>query len=209
MGVVVSMGGGEARPPSDDLAGLIEAAQADFAAAAASVPLRRDPYRGILAGLSATLGVFGKSITRWEQAVADVVASRDPLPAKDRAALVTELVAATKLGAFEAMRVEANRMVRTLDQALVVRIGLCVGGAYVLGVLSVLGFIAAFHLGPYSREAESGAAWRELMQNNPDPRQAVGAGEVRTDHATGRRYYAGVSLWMEPARPPQTAGVKP
>jgi hypothetical protein len=209
VGIVVPMGGGEAKPPPDDLAGLIEAAQADFAAAAASVPLRRDPYRGILAGLSATLGVFGKSITRWERAVADVIASRDPLPAADRAALVTELVAATKQGAFEAMRTEAKRMVRTLDQALVVRIGLCVGGAYVLGVLSVLGFIAIFHLGPYSRAAESDAAWRDLVQNNPDPRPALGAGEIRADRVTGRRYYAGVSLWLEPARPPPAAAAKP
>ena len=210
MGVVVPMGGGGAKPPpADDLAGMIEAAQADFAEAAASVPLRRDPYRGILAGLSVTLGIFGKSIARWEGAVADVIASRDPLPAEDRAALVRELVAATQQGAFEAMRVEANRMVRTLDQGLVVRIGLCIGGAFVLGAASVLGFIMFLHLGPYSREAESGAAWRDLVQNNPDPRKALGAAEVRADQATGRRYYAGVSLWMDPARSPPGAVVKP
>jgi len=105
-------------PLADDLVISIELAQADLEAAVETKALRHDPYRAILVGLSMSLGVFGKAITRWDSAVADVIASRDPLPAEERAALVHELVAATKQGAFEGMRKEAARMVRTLDRGL-------------------------------------------------------------------------------------------
>ena len=191
----------EAKPPPDDLLTLIEATRADFAAVVDTGPLGRDPYRGILAGLSGTLAVFGLSVKRWERAVGDVIAARDPLPAEDRAALVGELAAATQQGAFEAMRKEAARMVRRLDRGLAVRLGLGVGGAYVLGGLSVVAILAVFQLGPFSREAESAAAWRDLVQNNPDPRPALAGADIRTDKS-GRRYYGGVSLWLDSPRPP-------
>jgi hypothetical protein len=129
-----------ARPdmPSDEVLALIQSAQADLARAGEGGPLRRDPYRNVLIGLSATLSVFGRSIGRWERAVADVIAARDPLPEADRVALKADLVAATEDGAYRGMRKEAQRMVRALDRRLVVLIGLWVGGAYVVGVASVI-----------------------------------------------------------------------
>jgi hypothetical protein len=195
-----------ARPdmPSDDVLALIQSAQADLARAGEGGPLRRDPYRNVLIGLSATLSVFGRSISRWERAVADVIAARDPLPEADRVALKADLVAATEDGAYRGMRKEAQRMVRALDRRLVVLIGLWVGGAYVVGVASVIAFLAITHLGPFSREAESQAAWRDLLQNNPDPRPAIASAEIRADRA-GRRYYSGLSLWLDPAQPPSAA----
>ena len=127
--------------PEDDLPALIEAAQADLAAAAEAGPFRRDPYRLVLAGQSKVIEVFGKTVPRWEKAVADVIAARDPLPPEERAALVRELVAATEQGAYQAMRKEAARIVRRLDHGVAIRIGLAIGGAYVAGALSVWGFI--------------------------------------------------------------------
>ena len=196
-------------PLADDLTISIALAQADLEAAVETKALRHDPYRAILVGLSMSLGVFGKAITRWDSAVSDVIASRDSLPAEERAALVHELVAATKQGAFEGMRKEAARMVRTLDRGLAVRIGLVVGGAFAAGVLATVATFLLLGVGPFSRDARSASAWHDIAQNNPDPRQSLGAAEVRTDKASGRRYYASVSLWMDPLGPPPGAGSRP
>jgi hypothetical protein len=91
----------------------------------------------------------------------------------------------------------SGHMIRTLDRGLAIRIGLGVGGAYVAGSLSVLGFLAFAHSGSFSPEA----AWMPLLRNNPDPRPAMAAAEIRADQ-TGRRYYSGLSLWLDSARPP-------
>src|ERR1700723_3639803 len=115
--------------PADELQDLILSAQSDLARAADADVLRRDPYRLILAGLSGILGVFGRSISRWERAVQDVINARDPLPEADRQALRAALVAAVEDGAYRGMRKEAGRMVRTPDRCLAVQIGLSVGGA--------------------------------------------------------------------------------
>jgi len=139
-------------PLADDLVISIKLAQADLEAAVETKALRHDPYRAILIGLSMSLGVFGNAITRWDSAVTDVIAARDPLPAAERAVLVQELVTATKQGAFESMRKEAARMVRTLDRGLAVRIGLGVGGAFAAGVLATVGTFLLLGIGPFSRE---------------------------------------------------------
>lgn len=190
--------------PADDLRALIQSAQSDLAQAGAMPALRKDPFRLILAALSGTLAVFGRSISRWEQAVADVIAARDPLPEEDRQALRAELVAAVEDGAYRGMRKEAGRMVRTLDRRLATQIGLAIGGAFVAGALSVVAVLVVARLGPFSPAAERQAAWAAIVQNNPDPRPALAAAEIRTDQ-TGRRYYAKLSLWLDPAQPPPAA----
>src|SRR5271166_1588338 len=96
--------------PADDLDALIQSAQANLALASEAPSMRRDPFRPVLAALSGTLAVFGRSIRRWERAVADVIAARDPLPEEDRQALRAELVAAVEDGAYRGMRKEAARM---------------------------------------------------------------------------------------------------
>jgi len=111
------------------LQAAIRSAQTDLAVAADAGPVRRDPYRLILGALSGVLGVFDRSIVRWERAVADVIAARS-LTRDDRAALIE----AAQQGAYEAMRKEAQRMVRALDRRLTVNIGLLVGAAFLLGV---------------------------------------------------------------------------
>jgi hypothetical protein len=190
--------------PADDLQDLIRTTQSDLARAGEMSSMRKDPYRLTLAALSATLGVFGRSITRWERAVADVIAARDPLPEEDWIALKAALLQAVENGAFSGVRKEAQRMVRTLDRRLSVQIGLAVGAAYVLGALSLLAVLFVLQLGPFSRAAESQDAWQKLMQTNPDPRPALSLAEIRTDR-TGRRYYAGLALWLDPARPPSAS----
>ena len=127
--------------PEDELLASIRTAQIRLAQAAAAPEMRREPLQLILAALSSSLEVFGASSRRWDNAVADVVAARDPLPREEKEALVQELVAATRQGAYDAMRKEAARMVRVIDHGLFVRIGLAVGGAYVAGALSVWAFI--------------------------------------------------------------------
>ena len=187
-------------------AGELEAAvidaQAKLARAGEAAEMRRDPYQLVLAGLSAALGVLPGTVRRWDAAVADVIAARHPLTPEERADLVRELVEATKEGAYEGTRKEAARMVRRLDHGLAVRMGLWVDGAFVAGCLLTVGALAYFAGGPFRPDVEAGSAWRDLVQNNPDPRPALGKGEVRTDRNTGRRYYAGVSLWLDPSGSP-------
>jgi hypothetical protein len=189
-------------PPSDDLQAMIHQVRSDLTVVGEAPFMRREPYSLVLVALADTLSVFGRSITRWERAVADVIAARDPLPEADRIALKAELAEAVGTGAYNGMRKEAQRMVRTLDRHLSVQIGLTVGGAYILGVLSLVAMLFALQLGPFSREAKNQAAWSALIENNPDPRPSIASAEIRTDQ-TGRRYYAGLSLWLDPSRPPK------
>jgi hypothetical protein len=183
--------------PSDELQAAIVSAQASLAQACEVAGTGQDPIRLVLAALADTIGIFGKSIRRWERAVADVIVAQDPLSDDDR----SKLVKAVEDGAYNATRKEARRMIRTLDSKLVVTIGLAVGAAFIVGGLTAWGAIMATHWGPYSPSAQSAEAWHDLMANNPDPRPAIAGAEIRADH-NGRRYYAGLSLWIDPARPP-------
>ena len=192
-----------------ELEAAVAEAQAKLAQAAASKAMRHDPYQYVLSGLSGTLGVLPKVVRRWEEAVEDVIAARHPLTPEERADLVRELVEATKDGAYEGTRKEAARMIRRLDHGLAVRMGLYVGGAFVAGCALTVGAFVYLTAGPFRPDVEAGGAWRELVQLNPDPRPILAAGEVRTDRATGRRYYAGVSLWLDPSRSPPAAPTKP
>ena len=126
--------------PEDELLASIRTAQTRLAHAAAAPEMRREPLQLILAALSSSLEVFGASSKRWDKAVADVVAARDPLSREEREALVQELVAATRQSAYDAMRKEVAHMVRVIDHGLFVRIGLVIEGAYVAGALSVWDF---------------------------------------------------------------------
>jgi hypothetical protein len=123
--------------PSDDLQAAIQEAQTTLQQGGNAL-LPQDPLRFVMAGLYHVLGVLGRSIRRWERAVADVISARDPLTDNDRAALVE----ATENGAYRAMRIEAQRVVRTLDRKQTALIGLGFGGAYALGVLTVLALLA-------------------------------------------------------------------
>lgn len=200
---------GAAVPDAGELEAAVADAQAMLAQAAASKAMRHDPYKHILTGLSDTIGVLPTMVRRWEQAVQDVIAARHPLTSEERADLVRALVEATKDGAYQGTRKEAARMIRRLDRSLAVRMGLYVGGAFVAGCVLTAGALAYFSGGPFRPEAEAGTAWRELVQANPDPRPTLAGGEMRTDRATGRRYYAGVSLWMDPSPPPPAVPAKP
>ncbi len=205
---------GTAPPPDDPApaAGELEAAvaeaQAMLAEAGETPEMRRDPYRVALAGLSLTIGALPRTVRAWDEAVKDVIAARHPLTQEERADLARAVVEATKDGAYEGTRKEAARMIRRLDYTVAVRMGLYVGAAFVAGCVLTVGALAYFTGGPFRPDVEAGAAWRELVQNNPDPRPLLAAGEVRTDR-TGRRYHAGVSLWMDPSRPPPAASAKP
>lgn len=183
--------------PSDDLQTAILDAQATLARAGDAV-LPRDPLRFLLAGLSAVLGVFGRSTRRWERAVADVIAARDPLTDNDRAAIWT----AMEDGAFRGMKQEARRVVRTLDRRLMALIGLCCGGAFVLGALSV---VALLVLGvsasvPQTSPAcsaatpgtpASGCVWLRRLLRRPRRPQPPGSTDRRSCH---RRLGEGRSL---------------
>jgi len=199
---------GAAVPDAGKLDASVAEAQAMLAQAAASKAMRHDPYRHILTGLSDTIGVLPTMVRCWEQAVRDVIAARHPLSQEERADLARALVEATKDGAYEGTRKEAARMIRRLDRNFAARMGLYVGAAFVAGCVLTVGALAYFTGGPFRPDVEAGAAWRELVQLNPDPRPLLAAGEVRTDR-TGRRYHAGVSLWMDPSPPPPGAPAKP
>ncbi len=200
---------GAAVSDAGELDASVAEAQAMLAQAAASKAMRHDPYRHILTGLSDTIGVLPTMVRRWDAAVKDVIAARHPLTQEERADLARALVEATQEGAYEGTRKEAARMIRRLDRNLAVRMGLYVGGAFVAGCVLTVGALAYFSGGPFRPDVEAGGAWRELAQLNPDPRPLLANAEVRTDRATGRRYHAGVSLWMDPSPPPPGAPAKP
>ncbi len=184
-------------------------AQAMLAEAAESEPMRREPYRLIVQGFSVALGALVKTTRRWEGATSAVVEARQPFPQDERDALVRQVVEASKAAVREATRKEAGRMVRTLDRRQVARLGLGMGGAFMLGGGLMLGGLVYLSAGPFNPTGQAAAAWRDLEQHNPDPGPALAAAEVRTDKATGRRFYAGVSLWLDPAGPAPAMRTKP
>lgn len=185
---------------SDDLQALIESARSGLTAAQDTPSIRRDPYRLVLAALSDILPIFGRSVTRWEGAVADVIAARHPFPEDEIEVLQTRIIAAVEKGAYQGMRAEGARVVRMIDTRLSVKIGACLGGAFILGAVSVVVFLAVTSLGPFSPGAKQKEAWASLMQQNPDPRPAIAVAQVKTDQA-GRRY-AMMPLWLDPPRSP-------
>jgi len=200
---------GVAACTNEELDALVSEAQDLLGRAGDNEVIRRDPYRLLIAGASVAVGLLPTMARRWDAAVDAVIAARHPMTPEERADLVQALVGATEKGAFEGTRKEAARMIRRLDHGLAVRMGLYVGGAFVAGSLLTLGALFLANAGPFRPDVEAGAAWRDLVQHNPDPRLALAAGEVRTDHNTGRRYYAGVSLWLDPSRPPPVTPPKP
>jgi len=155
------------------------------------------------------LGALVKTTRRWEGATSAVVEARQPFPQDERDALVRQVVEASKAAVHEATRKEAGRMVRTLDRRQVARLGLGMGGAFMLGGGLMLGGLVYLSAGPFNPTGQAAAAWRDLEQHNPDPGPALAAAEVRTDKATGRRFYAGVSLWLDPAGPAPAMRTKP
>ena len=189
-------------PAAGELEAAVAEAQAMLAEAGEAPEMRRDPYRVALAGLSLTIGALPRTVRAWDEAVKDVIAARHPFTPEERAELASAVVEATTKGAYEGTRKEAARMIRRLDHGLAIRMGLCVGAAFVLGSALTVGAFATLGQGPFRPDVEGHPAWRELAQNNPDPRPALAAGEVRVERNTGRRYYAGVSLWLDPSRPP-------
>jgi hypothetical protein len=181
--------------PADDLQVAIEEAQTALKEGANAL-VHRDPMRLMLMAQSAVLSVFGRNTTRWERAVQGVIDAR-VLSDADR----TAMAMAAQDGAYTAMRKEANRMVRTIDRRLMTQFALTVGGAFVAGGLLVFGTFYLWQVGPYSPDVERAAAWSAIIRSNPDPNPALANAEIRTDQA-GRRYYAKLSLWMDPAKSP-------
>lgn len=177
-------------------AASIAAAQAELALAGESGPMRRDPYRITLAAQSLMLGTFLEANTRWEQATDAVIASRNPLPPEHMDALIHRLETATQNGANRGVRAEAKRMIRTLDHALAVRIGLAMGASAIAGGIIVAALGWSLSAGPFTADK----AWQDIITLNPDPRPALTSAAIQTDH-TGRRYYTGMSLWLDPPRP--------
>lgn len=199
-------------PTSDELVASVARAQQALREAAEKGGMRHDPVRYMLAAISDVLGVQIKTTRRWEGCVADVIAAREPFPVEQRVALVEGVIAASKAGALEGgqtgMREEARRIIRRFDRGTAIRAGLAVGGAYAAGGLTVAALALLWQLGPFSQQAASIEAWRAVVETNPDPRSALAAAEVRVDRATGRRYYAGMSLWLDPPRPPPASAAK-
>ena len=201
---------------ADDMEASVATAQ-DMLAQASEVPaMRHDPFRLILGGLSAALGALVKTTRRWETATGNVVAAaagveaaRQPFPQDERDALVKAVTEASREAVNRAARKEAGMMIRAFDRKVVMLVGAGGAGAFVLGSVLTLAVLAAVHVGPFSRDALAGAAWREVEQHNPDPRQALASASILTDPATGRRYYAGVSLWMDPPQAAPTSPRKP
>lgn len=219
-----------ARPPgnADEMDTAVAEAQAQLAAAGATGVLGRDPYRLVLAGLSATVGIFPKVVRRIEASVSAVVvelgglvrAVRHPLTDAERAAFergVTETIdrAARDIlpGVIGALPTAINR--RSL--------ALVIGGTSL--AVAVVG-IGAFFAGRASAAGEARAwtaaqradlalaterltnlpvaearMWAVLIRANPAVREAVAKAQNRHADASGVPYGA-VPLWLAEQRTP-------
>jgi hypothetical protein len=193
--------------PSDDLQTAIQEAQATLQQGGNAL-MPHDPLRFVMAGLSHLLGVLGRSTRRWERAVADVIAARAPLTDDDRAGIHT----AIEDGAFRGMKVEARRVIRTLDRRLAVLIGLSVAGAFVLGAApGVIAHHFAWSAGYAAGEEravhleaaigrtltkDDADGWLMLMQNNEI------AAVPRACASQGGRLACTFVFWDAPAQPP-------
>lgn len=182
-------------PEPNTFAQAIAAAQADLALAGESGPMRRDPYRITLAAQSIMLGTFLEANNRWEQATDAVIAARNPLPPEHMEALKYELVTSTQNGASIAYRAEAKRYLRTIDRKLAMQIGSIVGAAFVAGGIVVAALGWSLSAGPFTADK----AWQDIIAINPDPRPALAGAATQLDRNSGRRYYSGVSLWLDPS----------
>ena len=177
----------------------IREARAALERAVIKAGLTNDPVGYLLEATSGALGAF----------LVGIEAVRSPLDQELREALLLEVGKGTRAGANDAMRVEAARTHRIFNRDFAVRVGLGVAGAFLLGVALTYGVLRATQLGPFDRDVQAAAAWHDIEQRNPDPRQNLGAAEVRTDKVSGRPYYAGVSLWLDPLGPPPGTGSRP
>jgi hypothetical protein len=162
---------------SDDLQFAIVRAQEDLAKAGASPYLRGDPYRFIMAALSAVLGVFGRSIRRFEKAVSDIIAARSPITANDKAA-ITE---AMENGAYKAVKQEVRRLTRSLDLKQSKEVGLYVAGMLLVGLVVGIGLdrwvlsrpdFSGMHCAEQSDHSR--VCWFEVVPAPPAPQATQG-----------------------------------
>jgi hypothetical protein len=196
--------------PSDDFQMAIKDAQTTLQQAGETLT-PRDPQRLILAGLSHLLGVLGRSTTRWERAVADIIAARNPISNNTKA----ELITAVEDGAFRGMRKEAQRMLRTFDRRLSIMVALSVGGAFILGGLSAWALLATLHWGEVatinraldrlqaaavSSRPTDAVVWLKLMQNNDITQAMAGCTDLRSHDG---RAACNLPIWLGPAPQPK------
>lgn len=176
-----------AEPTADDLAASATEIQAAIAEVAETGPMRRDPFRLVLAILSMVVGYLLKTTRRWEHAVADVIAARQPMPPEAMEALIHRIVAASQAGSREGagaeMKLAARRLVWRLDRRLIGQIALAGTGLFVAGCVLTATALWQASAGPWSAAAD-----------------------IRTDPATGRRY-AVVTVWVDESK--VTNGRKP
>jgi hypothetical protein len=181
---------------ADEIATVVEEAQAQIAAAASQAPFDTDPYGTVLAGLSCTIGVLPKVVRRQEDSistlavrldgfagkieagcgrVAEVAAeAKHPVLAADQ---VGALAAAAKKGAVEG----AWRTARELRMRHIV-VAACVaaGSVAVIGPAAWFGGRAAQRtevaawaaatradVAGLSLPAADAAAWAKLIRDNP------------------------------------------
>ena len=196
---------GVAIPETDELTAAIANAQAELSAAMAERPMRDDPYRQTLAGLSSSLGVFLKSINRWETATQQVVdltgvivQARQPFPQEERDALALGVIATVQTAVHSAARKELAAHVHTLTRAHATWLACMIGGGIVLGVAGTLGTLAWTQAGPYAPEAQDAAALAEVARNNPGIAGVLAKVTPQLDKASGKRFGV-VSVWLQPA----------
>jgi hypothetical protein len=198
--------------PSDDLLTAIETAQKELAQASQTPHLRKDPIRFVLSGISATLGVLGRSTVRWERAVSDIITVvRKPVSDDERAALIE----AVENGAYNGMRKEAQRMLRTFDRSQARNTGLAVGGAFVAGALATGALLASLHWGEVAainralddlpatailHRPTDAALWLKLMRENDVEKALAGCRDGRTQDG---RPACDLPVWLGPAPQPR------
>ena len=177
------------REEAGELRRKIREAQAALAEAAESGPMQRDPYRLLLLGAISSLEASAETADA-------MIAARSPLPPKHMEALIYRIETATEKGANTGMRAEAKRYLRAIDRKLAVQAALAVIGAFAAGCFVATATLYSMSAGPFS----ANQAWQDIIATNPDPRPALASAAMQTDHNTGRRYYSGVSLWIDASR---------
>ena len=173
---------------SAELDAEIQAAQAELVQAGQAPAIKRDPsLRLFLATQARVIGVLGSAVGQLRQPLSEAdldIIKGAVLASMNR--IGAEVTAGVEKGAHSATRKEAARMLRTFDRALVVKIGLAIGAAFVAGGLVTVAVLHQAAAGPFTPEAQAARVWSDLHRCNPFPQNA------RTVQSGNR---AVVTLW--------------
>lgn len=157
-----------------DLNADIQAAQAELVQAGQAPSIKRDPsLRLFLATQARVIGVLGSAVEHMRQPLADAdLILIEMAVSRSMTTIGAEISAGVEKGAHSATRMEAARLIRSLDRSLAIRVSLAIGAAFVCGVIVTAAVLRTAEIGPYSPDAQAAGVWADLHRCNAFPQKA-------------------------------------